>query len=215
VRTWHEGPVVVVDFGDGENRVDETFLGELAEAVAAAEGPGALVTTGSGRFYSNGLDLDAVRDGRPEHTAELLRRFERLLADVLAAPVITVAAINGHCYAAGALLALAHDFRIMRGDRGFFCLPSVDIGIPFTSGMTRLLTMKIPAPHDQALVVSGDRIGGETAHELGVVHETAPEGEVLPRAIELATRLAGKDPDTLGTIKRRMYAPVLERLSAV
>ena len=50
-------------------------------------------------------------------------RVHRLFARVLAFPRITVAAINGHAFAGGGMLALAHDFRVMRSDRGYFCLP--------------------------------------------------------------------------------------------
>lgn len=68
----------------------------------------------------------------------------------MAFPVPTVAAINGHAYAAGRswhggtmnlifllgmMLALGHDIRIMREDRGYLCLPEVDIHLPFSPGM--------------------------------------------------------------------------------
>ncbi len=45
----------------------------------------------------------------------------------------------GHVYAAGAMMALTHDYRIMRNDRGWFCLPEVHLKIPFTVGMMSLL----------------------------------------------------------------------------
>jgi len=125
-----------------------------------------------------------------------------------------VAAINGHCYAAGGLLALCHDFRVMRADRGFFCLPSVDVGIPFTRGMTELVARKVPPPVSHTLVVSGFRYGGEEAARLGIVTTAVPAEAVRSEAIALAARLAGKDPETLATIKRRFYAPALEHLEA-
>jgi len=56
-----------------------------------------------------------------------------------------IAALQGHTFAAGAMLALAHDQRVMRSDRGFFCFPEVDIGIPFTVGMNALITARLSA----------------------------------------------------------------------
>ncbi len=215
MQTRREGTVHVLDFGDGENRVDASFIAELSAAVDAVEAsprPRALVTTGSGRFYSNGLDLERIRALPPIEAARTLSTFDQLLGRLLAAPFVTVAAINGHCYAAGALVALAHDFRVMRVDRGYFCLPSVDVGIPFTTGMTRLVTAKIPPPLSQTLVVSGSRIGGAEAQRGGAVHEAVAASDVLPRAVALAEELSDKDPETLGTIKRRMYQPVLEHI---
>src|SRR5699024_12526131 len=55
----------------------------------------------------------------------------RLFARVLYLPVYTVAAVQGHAFAAGAMFTLAHDARVLRADRGFWCLPEADINIPF------------------------------------------------------------------------------------
>ena len=62
-------------------------------------------------------------------------RVQGMLARFLTLPVPTAAAVVGHAFGAGAMLALAHDFRVMRADRGYFCFPEVDIRIPFTPGM--------------------------------------------------------------------------------
>ena len=58
----------------------------------------------------------------------------------------TVAALQGHTFAGGAMLALAHDQRVMRADRGYFCLPEVDINIPFTVGMSALIGLACRSP---------------------------------------------------------------------
>ena len=210
-----DGPVLVLDFGSGENRVDPQFVADLdaiVSRVADTPPPRALVTTGSGTFYSNGFDLELVADMDDGAIAGFATTFERLLGRLVTAPFVTVAAIQGHCYAAGALIALAHDYRIMRQDRGWFCLPSVDVGIPFTRAMTELITTKIPAPTAQHLVVSADRMGGAACEGFGVVNDAVDGEQLLPRALALAARLAGKDPATLGTVKERMYAAVTDHV---
>lgn len=205
------GDVFVFDLGDGENRIDPEMLDRLEQVlteVVAEDPPRALVTTSSGRHYSNGFDLDYARSLSAEGLEAFAARFERFLAAFLTAPVITVAAVGGHCYAAGALFALAHDYRIMRRDRGWFCLPSVDVGIPFTRAMTELIGSKMAPPIAHHLVVSADRIGGDECERRGVVDAAVDAERVLGDAVLLAGRLAGKDPATLGTIKERMYGRV-------
>ncbi len=198
-----------------ENVIDPPFVkrfGAVLDEVAATSGPRTLVTTGSGRFFSTGLSLHHVETLDADALARFLSTVDHLLARLVSAPFVTVAAINGHCIAAGALLALAHDYRVMRSDRGFFALPSVDVGIPFTHGMTALISRKVPPPWSDDLAISGDRFGGREASSRHVVHRAVPEDAVVPMAIEIAERHSGKDAKTLGTIKQRLYHDVLEAL---
>src|ERR1017187_9640538 len=114
----------------GENRFNRQMVTELNKAldtVEAVNGPAALVTTGEGKFYSNGVDLDWLAT-RGENAAAFLDDVHRLLGRILGFPAITVAALNGHAFAAGAMFASAHDFIVMRQDRGYWCLPEVDLG---------------------------------------------------------------------------------------
>jgi enoyl-CoA hydratase/carnithine racemase len=142
-----------------------------------------------------------------------LARVDALLAKILTAPFVTIAAINGHAYAAGGLLALAHDYRVMRSDRGYFCLPSIDIGIPFTAGMAALIVDKIPQPAAHDLVISGREIGADEALASGIVTKVASEDQVLSMSIEMARGFTGKDAATLSTLKRRLYHNSIRLLS--
>jgi len=211
------GPVFIVTLADGENTIDPAFVERftaILDEVASAREPRALVTTGSGRFYSTGLSLSHLDTLDTNGIDAFLATVDRLLARLLAAPFVTVAAVNGHCIAAGALLALAHDYRVMRTDRGFFSLPSIDVGIPFTRGMTALISRKIPPPWADDLAVSGDRIGGRDAASHHIVHRAVPTDAVVPMGIEIAERHAVKDAATLETIKRRLYHDVLQVLTS-
>jgi enoyl-CoA hydratase/carnithine racemase len=208
------GDVFVLDLGDTENRFHPDWLASVTAAldeVAAAEGPRALVTSATGKFWSNGLDLDWVQ-ANPGDFVSYASTVQHILARVLELPVPTVAAIQGHAFAAGAMLALAHDFRVMRGDRGFFCLPEVDIQIPFTPGMSALIQARLAPQVAHEVMTTGRRLGGEHALARGVVDAAAAQDSVLPLAMEQAAELAPKAGPTLGTIKARMYAPVLTSL---
>jgi enoyl-CoA hydratase/carnithine racemase len=192
----------------GENLINSTTLdvwSEVLDRVTETDVPRALVVTGSDRFWSTGLDLDEVSNYSDAERIAFMNRFDRLLGRILTAPFITVAALNGHTIAGGALLALAHDYRIMRSDRGYMSLPSIDVGIPFTPGMSALISAKVPQPAAHDLVVSCRQIGGDEAVALGIVNGVAAGKDVVPEAIELAAAMAAKDPITLRTVKRRLY----------
>jgi enoyl-CoA hydratase/carnithine racemase len=96
----------------------------------------------------------------------------------------------------------------MRADRGFFCLPEVDIGIPFSAGMSALVQARLVPPVAHEAMTTGRRYGGTDALAKGIVDVTAAEGEELKVAVEQAALLAAKAGPTLGTIKERMYEPV-------
>jgi enoyl-CoA hydratase/carnithine racemase len=196
----------------GENRVNPPFLEALGEAldeVEAAAGPAALVTTGEGKFYSNGLDLVWMRGQKPEALGAFLASFQGLLARLLAFPLPTVAALGGHAFAGGAMLALAHDFRVMREDRGYFCIPEVDLGFPLAPGLVALLRARLPRTVLHEAVVTGRRYGGPEAVAAGIAEAAVPEAEVVPSAVERAAGLAGKDRATLAALKRGIYAETL------
>lgn len=210
----NDGEVWILDLGDDENRFNPDWMTAVVaalEEVAAKPEPRALVTTASGKFWSNGLDLEWLGQN-PDRIPGFVDQVHELLARFLEAPMPTVAAIQGHCFAAGAMLALAHDWRVMRADRGFFCLPEADINIPFTPGMSALIQSKLTPAAAATAMVGAQRFGGEAAHALRIVDIAAAEDAVVPDSVMLARSHAGKLGSTLGTIKERMYAPVLEAL---
>jgi len=204
-----EGDVFVLTMRADDNRFNPMFLRALNEAldtVEQAEGPAALVTTGgTEKFYSNGLDLDWLGgEGRADagtFVDALLRCFARLLI----LPVPTVAAINGHAFAAGGMMTLAHDYRIMREDRGYFCLPEIDLQLPLAPGMTALIVTKLTTRTVRDTVLTGARIGGREAAEREIVDEAVAGPDVLPRALALAASLASKASPTYGALKRGLY----------
>jgi enoyl-CoA hydratase/carnithine racemase len=209
-----DGEVFVLRLCAGENRIHPDFLREFGatlDEVEKSEGPAALVTTGEGRFYSNGLDVGGLghldRDGVTAFLADLDRLFARLLVF----PTATVAAINGHCFAAGGMLALAHDFRVMRADRGFFCLPEIDMAMrqPLEPGMYALIGAKLPKAVFLEALVTGRRYGGLEAAARGIVDEAVSEGEVPTRALARARELSGKDRATLAALKRGLFRDAL------
>jgi Delta3-Delta2-enoyl-CoA isomerase len=212
-----EGDVFVLRMDAGENRFTSEMtpaLNRALDEVERAEGPKALVTTGTGKFYSNGLDLDEMmRGGSQAHAESYLQSVLAVLGRILVFPTITVAAVNGHAFGAGAQMAVAQDFRLMRSDRGFYCLPEIDMRVPLHAGMVELLKARIPARTVHEVLVTGKRWGGAEAAARAIVDEAVTEEQLLPRAIEIAAALTSKADPVLGTIKKSIYPHVLEALA--
>lgn len=209
-----DGVVFLLDLGSDENRFTPDWVGAVTAAlgeVADSDGPRALVTTATGKFWSNGLDLDWMGQ-HPEQIGGFIDDVHGLFARVLSLPVPAVAACQGHVFAGGAMLALAHDQRVMRADRGFLCLPEVDISLPFTPGMGALIQARLPQPAQHEAMTTGRRYGGADALAAGIVDAAVAEAEVRSAAVERAQALAGKAGPTLGAIKEQMYAGALALL---
>jgi enoyl-CoA hydratase/carnithine racemase len=210
----NDGDVWILHLGDDENRFNPDWMMAVADAldeVASKPEPRALVTHASGKIWSNGLDLDWLGQNQ-DQVQPFVDQVHDLFARFLAAPLPTVAAIQGHCFAAGAMLAFAHDWRVMRADRGFFCLPEADINIPFTPGMSALIQSRLTPAAATTAMVGAKRFGGEESAALGIVDAAVAEDQVLAAAVELAGAHAAKLGGTVSTIKERMYAPVLATL---
>lgn len=206
--------VFVLDLGDGENRFHPDWIAAVDAAldeVEKADGPRALVTTATGKFYSNGLDLDWLFAHADQHQ-DYVVSVHGLFARLLTLPVVTVAALQGHTFAAGAMFSLAHDFRVMRADRGFWCLPEADINIPFTPGMSALIQSRLTPRTAHEAMVTARRYGGHDALAAEIVDHAVDEDAVRTTAVGIAQAQAAKAGDTLATIRTRMYAPALAAL---
>jgi Delta3-Delta2-enoyl-CoA isomerase len=212
VHLERDGDVWVLRMDAGENRFDGATVPALHRALDQVEGtvgPAALVTTGSGKFFSNGLDLDWLMAG--EGTEGFLDEVYRLFGRVLGLDMITVAAVNGHAFAGGAMLAAAHDLTVMREDRGYWCVPEVDLGLPLTPPMLAVLATRLPPATLSEASLTGRRYGGPDAVAAGIARRAVPEGQVVSAAVALAGPQAAKDRSVIAAHKRMLHPTALER----
>src|SRR5688572_29553244 len=136
--------VRVIRMAAGENRLDDACTVALADAIDPGGTP--LVLTGEGKWFCYGLDLDWMGQAGADAATAMMQRLHDVLGRLLAYPGATVAAINGHAFGAGAILAAACDQRVMRADRGFFCLPEVDLGLSMSPEFDAVLQAHLPRP---------------------------------------------------------------------
>lgn len=199
---------------DDENRFHPDWLTAVEQALGEAEAAGppcALITAGTGKFWSNGLDVEWMM-ANPDQITAYITRVKALMARTLASPVVSVAALNGHTFGAAAMWALAHDIRVMRRDRGFFCFPEVDIDLAFEPGLSALIRARLTPKVAHEATTTGRRYGGEQALSADIVDAVAEAGELFRAAADLARPLAGKSKPVRGQIKETLYAETLAAL---
>lgn len=216
IKLEREGEVLILRMDAGENRFGPDAIrlwNECLDEAESVEGPKSLVTTGSGKFYSNGLDLDYMSSGDVDPSA-YVESVLAIMGRILVFPAITVAAMNGHAFGAGAQIALAHDYRIMRQDRGFFCMPEIDLGMPLHPGMTALIQARLPVQTAHEVIATGTRYPADLALDRRIVDRIEDEDRVLSQAVEMAASLASKSAPVMSRLKAEMYPQVVSALKA-
>ena len=199
----------------GENRWNTSFVRKFAEAldeIEKDEGPGALITSSNDpKFFSNGLDLDWMQD--PEKYSEggdrevFGQEFMYLMGRIITLPIPSICAINGHAFGAGFMLALSHDVRLMRKDRGFLCANEMQLGFKIPRPELALFRHKIPANYFFETVQLSKRWTGIAALESGIIQGIGHYDDLLNLATEKALELAplAKDRAHYSEQKEMLY----------
>jgi enoyl-CoA hydratase/carnithine racemase len=215
-RLERRGDVFVLTLCDGENRFNLDTVPAIQAALDEVErssGRAALVTTGEGKFFSNGLALEWMMrgeaEGDPSRSSRNLEGVYALLARVLTFPLPTVAAVNGHWFGAGALLGLAHDHRVARSDRGWFCMPEVAMGVGIALPLLAVLQATLTPSALRDVCVTARRIPAADASAMGFVEEVADGDAVLARAVDWADAHATAERAAIADIKSLLYAPTV------
>lgn len=209
-----QGNIFLLTMNDGENRWNTTFVRAFAKAldeVEGSEGPAALVTASADeKFFSNGLDLQWLssegehRGGdRAVFGGEAMQLFGRLIT----LPIPTVCAINGHAFGAGFMIALCHDVRLMRGDRGYACANEVELGMVIPDAELALFRHKIPMNAFFETVQLARRWTGPDALTAGIVQQVEGLDNLLDAAMTRAEELSrlAANREAYGRMKERIY----------
>ena len=215
IELTQEENVFILTMDDGENRWNTTFVRAFSNAldeVEASEGAAALVTCSSDqKFFSNGLDLEWRQSRDEGHRGGdrkvFGREFMSLAGRLITFPVPTICAINGHAFGAGLMIALSHDVRLMREDRGFACANEVEIGMVIPDPELALFRHKMSMSAFFQTVQLARRWTGPDALAAGFVEATGTEASLLPLAKQRAQALAhlGANRSVFKTMKERIY----------
>eukprot|EP01128_Nolandella_sp_AFSM9_P002643 TRINITY_DN13020_c0_g1_i1.p1 TRINITY_DN13020_c0_g1~~TRINITY_DN13020_c0_g1_i1.p1 ORF type:complete len:262 (+),score=48.78 TRINITY_DN13020_c0_g1_i1:34-786(+) len=201
-----------------ENRVTAELCEDILAALDIVESvPNAcaLITVGTGKFFSNGIFVEKSRENAKE-LARVSDLLYQVLARILVFPLPTIAAINGHAFGAGAMLSFAHDFRVMNNEAGWLCVPVSDIGLILPSPLISLVQAKVPTRSQRPLILQGTRFGADLAKKYKLVDFAVPQFQLLAKATEIAVSMSskGKDRVTYGGLKTQLYKDTVALLSA-
>lgn len=216
LNVTHHDHVAVLRWCDGENRINLDSLSALNSALddlSHTDGPLAVVLTGDGKFFSNGLDLARFATDADQFAATVIE-LDHLFGRLLDFPAYVVGALNGHCFAGGAMISSTVDYRIMRSDRGYWCMNEAELSLPLSPSMMSVLLARLPQPTVLEAINTAHRYSATEALAAGIVNEIAPEEEVLERAIAKAADVATKDRRVIANHKRQVFGDLAARLRA-
>ncbi|CAE6462289.1 unnamed protein product [Rhizoctonia solani] len=139
-----------------------------------------------------------------------------VISRLLAFPIPTVAALNGHTFAGGYLLALACDYRVMTSGKAWACFNEIHFGAPLPPAFAALIRVKVGHSHPGLMrktVLEGHRFTSKELLEAGIVDAVVDGGneKVLERAIAIATAMSGNARGgAWGLIKKEIYREALQ-----
>jgi enoyl-CoA hydratase/carnithine racemase len=218
---WEKkGTVAVLTMNNRENRMNLDYANamiQVLDEILEDKGIFAVVIASSDeKNWSQGIDLQWLMERKAAEDLHAIRSFLYRMNDVfrklLLYPMPVIAAINGHAFGNGALLACTCDFRFMRSDKGFFCFPEVDVSIPFLPGMIAFSRKAIPEHKYQEMVCTGKRLTASELEEHHIIRKACRDQEELMRESMTFAGTFEKKRGIFGELKRRMHKSVIEVL---
>ncbi|CAN5651856.1 enoyl-CoA hydratase family protein [soil metagenome] len=199
---------ITLDRPDRLNALTFEVYAELRDLFAALvdrEAVRVIIITGEGRGFCSGGDVEAIIGELLKQDMPQLLAFTRmtgaLIRNIRAVPKPVVAAINGIAAGAGAVIALACDFRM--------AVPSARLAFLFTRvglagadmGAAYLLPRVVGLARATEMLMLGDNLSAARALELGLLNKISEPEALMPDARELAARLAAGPSFALGMTK--------------
>ncbi len=213
-----DGAVAVLSMNNGENRHNPGFVKAmqqiLDDVMKDADIQALVITSADERYWCLGVDIDWLGIQMQNLAFQTIKNFmydmNGIFKTLLTLPVPVIAAINGHAFGNGAILSCACDFRFMKADRGYFCFPEVDLGIPFLPGMIAFVRKAIPEYKFNELKLTGKRAGASELQDAHVIEKACPDASSLMEEALAFARGFNKKRGIFGEHKKRMYRRIIE-----
>lgn len=217
VKWEKKGSVAIVSMCNGTNRQNPDFVADMNlcfDQILADKGTCAVVLTSTDeKNFSQGIDTDWLGQKMKSQDFDSIKSFlhgiNGIFKRVLLMPLPVIAAINGHAFGNGAMLACACDFRFMKTDKGFFCFPEVDINIPFLPGMIGFVRKAMPEYKFNEMLLTGKRVGAQELADSHVIEKASRNlDELMTDALGFAAAFK-KGREIFGELKKRKHNPII------
>jgi enoyl-CoA hydratase/carnithine racemase len=188
------------------------FLSVLNEIEKDTDAKALIVRSSDEKIWSTGLDLEwllpLVQKGERSVTDVFTAKLNELFKRMLFYPMITVAAITGHAFAGGAVLACFFDFRFMRKGRGYLCFPEVNLGIPLLPSFTAMMKKAIPMDLVEDMQLTARKLTAEECEARHIIMKACTIDELMSEAISFAKGL-NKERAIVTKLKNVMHRDIL------
>ncbi|MFG2043506.1 enoyl-CoA hydratase/isomerase family protein [Dactylosporangium sp. NPDC048998] len=186
-----------IDRAGRGNACGSDVMAGLEEWLAGAADPGVrvLVLTGTGRSFCAGADLTEATGllGDPPALRAFLDRGRRLVRQIRAAAVPTIAAVNGAAFGGGLELLLACDIAVAAGSARVGDRHIAAGQVPGW-GSSVLLPLAVGPAAARRLLITGETWTAQEAARRGLVSEVVADAELTGHVDTLAGRIAALDP---------------------
>lgn len=169
-----------------------TELGLLLDEIAKNDEIKAVVITGSGdKAFAAGADIAEMQPMTAMQGRKFSENGMNAITKLETIPQPTIAAIHGFALGGGCEVTLACDIRVA-STKAKFGQPEVNLGVTPGFGATQRLPRLVGAGIAKELLLTGDIIGAERAHAIGLVNHVVEPEQLLDKAFEIANKIAGK-----------------------
>jgi enoyl-CoA hydratase/carnithine racemase len=186
---------------------------KLDEALAEKDVTAVIITSTDTKYWSLGVDIDWLGKQLQAQAFQNIKDFmygmNEVFKKLLLLPVPAIAAINGHAFGNGAILSCACDFRFMRSDKGFFCFPEVDLGIPFLPGMTAFVKKAIPYYKFNELKLTGRKASAAELETHHVIQKASANADELMKDVSAFAKTFQKKRGIFKELKKRMHKEII------
>lgn len=190
-------------------QVNNAYDGALIEGILAAldaleraRGLRAVVVKGNGRHFQAGADLTwigAVRQASGEENLRVSRATARAMQRLNAAPVPTIALVQGACFGGGTGIAAASDV-VVAADNALFSIAEVRWGLT-AAPIVPLLADAIGVRQLRRYALTGERFGAEDARRLGLAHVVVPLADLEREGARIVDHLLQNGPEAIAETK--------------